>query len=97
MRQICLLIFLFTFGVCAGQYPPVFGEAMTAKATVDPMTHIYLTPQRIVWQSGDSLVLNAQQLLQKGIGQASFGKQPTCKMFNKGDSIASIILDFGKS
>ena len=78
------------------QYPAAYTPAMVAGAEADVLQRIYLTPQRIVWQSSDSLVLNANQLLKKGTSQAFFGSQPVCKLINKGSSTSALIIDFGK-
>ncbi|MBK8090320.1 MAG: alpha-L-rhamnosidase [Chitinophagaceae bacterium] len=78
------------------QYPPAFSKEIIAGASVDPMKRVLLSPQRIVWKSNDSLVQRSEVLLQKGTGQAFFGSQPVCRLTNKGNDTASIILDFGK-
>lgn len=69
---------------------------MVSKAEIDPLTRIYLTPQRIVWTSPDSSIVNPEVLLIKGNSQAFFGSQPICKMINSGDAQSGVILDFGK-
>ncbi|MFC0877740.1 alpha-L-rhamnosidase C-terminal domain-containing protein [Saccharicrinis sp. FJH2] len=90
------LLSLFSVSSLIGQYPPTFTEKMIAKATVDSLARVYLTPQRIVWISSDSLVQNADILLEKGTGQAYFGRQTVCRITNKNGSVSGLILDFGK-
>ncbi|WP_163712634.1 alpha-L-rhamnosidase-related protein [Mangrovibacterium lignilyticum] len=94
-KILILFLFLQAQGVFA-QFPPCYSTEMVAKAEVDPLTRIYLAPQRIVWTSPDSLITNPDVLLNKGNSQAFFGSQPICKIINKGDSPSGIILDFGK-
>jgi hypothetical protein len=69
---------------------------MVAKAEVDALKRVYLTPQRIVWKSSDSLIMNAQILLDKGNGQAFFGDRNVCRIVNKGNEHSGLLLDFGK-
>jgi hypothetical protein len=78
------------------QYPPSYTARMIHGARPDELSRVYLTPTRIVWQSSDSLVENAEHLLEKGSGQAYFGRQPVCKLTNAGNEITGIVLDFGK-
>lgn len=54
----------------------------------------YITPTRIVWQSG--AVTNEKQLLLPGTGQAELSSKPLTVLKNKLDEPASILLDFGK-
>lgn len=99
MKRIFIPIsFFICFFCCKGfaQYPPSYSKDIIAGASVDPMKRILLTPQRIVWKSKDSSVQRSEVLLQKGTGQAFFGSQPVCRLTNKGNDTAGIILDFGK-
>ncbi|MFB6319710.1 alpha-L-rhamnosidase C-terminal domain-containing protein [Saccharicrinis sp. FJH54] len=91
-----LLVLMFSIGTAKAQFPPVYTDQMIAAASVDQMKRVYLTPQRIVWTSGDSLVQNADELLKKGEGQAYFGRQTVCRITNKNGSVSGLILDFGK-
>lgn len=78
------------------QIPPAYTPEMCVEAEVDPLTRIYLAPQRVVWTSSDTLVSNPEILLNKGNSQAFFGSQPICKIINEGDGRSGLILDFGK-
>jgi hypothetical protein len=55
----------------------------------------YITPVKIVWQSENAKITNAQRLLEEGKHQASTVNSDLCLMKNKGEK-ASILLDFGK-
>jgi len=54
----------------------------------------YISPTRIVWQSGT--IDNAQQLLRPGTGQAELSGKPLVSLQNTTADKASILLDFGK-
>jgi len=77
------------------QYPVSYPETVKSKAQKDELSRTYLSPQRIIWKSNDTLVQNSEILLNKGIGQAYFGKQTICKLINSHDRATGIILDFG--
>ncbi|HPR33523.1 MAG TPA: alpha-L-rhamnosidase C-terminal domain-containing protein [Prolixibacteraceae bacterium] len=62
---------------------------------MDPMQRMYLTPQRVVWISSDSLVQNTEVLLKKGDSQAYFARQDLCRIENRGEERSGILLDFG--
>lgn len=55
----------------------------------------YIAPARIIWQSENAEIVNAERLLQEGIHQASLINSDVCTLKN-GLEQASIILDFGK-
>lgn len=97
MRQILFAGFLLLFaGNCPAQLPPVYSNEIKTKAEADILKRVYLAPQRVVWKTGDSLVVNADVLLNKGDGQAFFGDRNVCRIINKGKTPSGIILDFGK-
>lgn len=58
------------------------------------LTREYINAERIVWTQGD--VSNAEALLLKNYGQATFGPAGKCRMMSTADSQASILFDFGK-
>lgn len=90
-----LLLLVALHGLAKAQYPPAFNADILTKAELDPMSRIYLAPQKILWVSSDSLVSNADVLLEKGTSQAFFGKQTLCKITNRGSECSGILLDFG--
>jgi alpha-L-rhamnosidase len=90
----CLLMLAFHNGF--SQLPPSYANNIVSKAEADVLKRVYLTPQRIVWKSNDSLITNAELLLEKGEGQAYFENRKVCRITNKGNEPAGLILDFGK-
>jgi alpha-L-rhamnosidase len=96
-RNFLLTVFLLLcFSRSFAQYPTAYTANMIAKLEADPLKRVYLTPQRIVWKSNDSLVVNSEVLLQKGDGQAFFDNRNVCRIINKGSTPSALILDFGK-
>ncbi|MBN2164758.1 MAG: hypothetical protein JW717_00610 [Marinilabiliaceae bacterium] len=73
-----------------------FISTIPIAAEKDMLSHFYLTPNKIVWVSSDSLVTNAHVLLNKGISQVVPGIKLVCKIINKGYDQSGIILDFGQ-
>lgn len=55
----------------------------------------YIAPKRIVWQSEQAVIVNAERLLSEGKSQASTVNTGLCLMKNTTEQ-ASILLDFGK-
>jgi alpha-L-rhamnosidase len=55
----------------------------------------YIAPQRIIWKSEQSVIVNAERLLSEGKHQASTVNTGLCLMKNSTEQ-ASILLDFGK-
>jgi len=55
----------------------------------------YIAPQRIIWKSKQSVIVNAERLLLEGKQQASTVNTGLCLMENSSEQ-ASILLDFGK-
>ncbi len=55
----------------------------------------YIAPKRIVWQSKQAVIFNAERLLLEGKSQASTVNTGLCLMENTTEQ-ASILLDFGK-
>ena len=93
-----LILFIFSlFSLCAfAQVPPTYTPNMVNGMQEDVFKKVYLIPQRIVWQSSDSLLQNADVLLQKGKGQVHFEVPRTFRIRNNGQQQSGIILDFGK-
>ena len=97
MRHVLFVCFLpLAFLGASAQFPPSYAGNMISKAEVDPLKRVYLTPQRIVWKTNDSLITNAELLIEKGEGQAYFENRKVCKITNKGNTPTGLILDFGK-
>lgn len=97
MRHILLAFYsLLIVSSAFTQFPPSYTSNMVSGAEVDPLKRVYLTPQRIVWKTNDSLITNAELLLQKGEGQAYFENRNVCRIINRGNEPTGLILDFGK-
>ena len=95
MRLVVGFLFLLMTTGGFAQYPTVFSDNLKARITEDSLSHFYLSAERIVWQSGNEQVKGAELLLNTGTVQPSFAKQPICQLQNIGDSLCSILLDFG--
>lgn len=89
------ILFTFVNSKSNAQLPPVLVKKIENKVTVDVLKRYLITPQRIVWKTNDTLVQNAEQLLEKGNGQAYFGNQTLCQLTNNNNITSAIILDFG--
>jgi alpha-L-rhamnosidase len=55
----------------------------------------YISPTRVIWQSKNAEIVNAERLLKEGTHQASLINSDVCKLKNTMEQ-ASLILDFGK-
>lgn len=62
----------------------------------DPRTREYITPTRIVWTDGESLISHPEYLLREGVGQADLTNSHICVMRSTADSHPAILLDFGR-
>lgn len=97
MKRIFTLLLMITchFATTA-QFVANFPDEVAGKAEADPLSRMYLTPQRIVWKTSDTSVVNANLLLQKGNSQAYFENKNVCRIINKGNNVSGLVLDFGK-
>lgn len=77
------------------QLPPVFQEDSLVKARSTSLIRNYLTPERIVWTSGNGIE-NAASILRPGIGQADLNQGKHLTLVSTKDSKPGIIIDFGK-
>lgn len=78
----------------AGLTMALFAKAASDGAVRDQLVRDYITPQRIVWQHGDSILKDAEALLLTGDGQVTMGRARFCQITNKKQT--SLILDFGR-
>ncbi|MDO4949045.1 MAG: alpha-L-rhamnosidase C-terminal domain-containing protein [Bacteroidales bacterium] len=62
----------------------------------DPITRVYLPPQRVMWTNSDTLVTNTSVLLTIKNGQTELGTNNTCAMHTNANDTASILLDYGR-
>ncbi|MEO6283025.1 MAG: alpha-L-rhamnosidase C-terminal domain-containing protein [Dyadobacter sp.] len=91
----CALSVLSHYGQ-SQQLPPVFDPSYESQQ--DSRVRRYLTPKRIVWTSDKSgvSVVDAQNLLRKGTGQADLVHQNFCKLISNDQQQPGILFDFGK-
>ncbi|MDF9799478.1 alpha-L-rhamnosidase [Catalinimonas alkaloidigena] len=93
---------LFITFICAqahAQLPPVFSDTYQRVAEKDERIKVYLSPQKILWQSTDEEqhIQNPEVLLQAGNGQSDLSNvKGTCLLRSSEDHTASILLDYGK-
>lgn len=64
----------------------------TVHSIEDPRVRRYIIPQRIVWQSSDKTIENAQKLLSAGSGQVTLDNNNPCMLHEGG----SVLVDFGR-
>lgn len=88
MRKLFICLCLLGQAAIAQKLPPVFDTSV--HATSYPLTRTYLSPVKIISQTGD--IKNAQRLLLTGNGQADLANRNMCVLKNK----AGILLDFGR-
>lgn len=63
--------------------------------TIDPLSRSFITPQRIMWVSNDSLIVGKEALLSMGTGQPAMGRKGMCALTTSVSDTASILLDYG--
>lgn len=95
-----IYLLLLTFVVIQtgfAQLPPVFGERFNSVAEADPLSRIYIAPQRVVWTSGEGVrVKNSEVLLRPGNGQATMARNEYCILNSTETEKAAILLDYGR-
>ena len=81
-----------------GQLPQVFSPSKNYISEKDNRAKIYLTAQRIIWQSDETgkFVNNSERLLKEGNGQAELVNKDMVLLKNDKDHKAGVLLDFGK-
>ena len=62
----------------------------------DKLDRAFIYPQRVVWTSSATAVKGSEVLLEEGNGQVPSPSGRHCRMQNRGDDKASIILDYGR-
>lgn len=91
-----ITLLLFFSAVYSSVLPPVFGDEYAGKTQRDELTHVFISPQRIVWKSNDISVKDEKNLLLPGNSQAQMSPTKTCIMHTSGNDTASVLLDYGK-
>src|SRR5690606_8124794 len=69
-------------------------EQPRAISQTSALTRDFISPVRVIWQSGN--VSNTEELLKPGKGQADLTNASICVLKNEGETVSSILLDFGK-
>jgi alpha-L-rhamnosidase len=93
--------FMMLFMLCGihafGQLPPVFSDSTYIKEK-DTRARIYLSPQKILWQSDvtGKYVSGTANLLKAGNGQAELVNKDMITMKSDDKITPGILLDFGK-
>ena len=98
MKKMCFFLFmcmLFSEGVFS-QLPPIFNNIHDMNVRETELSQKYLSPTRIVWDSGDEFVKNADKVSGLTTGQADFKNGDYLQLINGSYSRASIVLDLGK-
>ncbi|MCC4211520.1 hypothetical protein [Leeuwenhoekiella parthenopeia] len=99
LLKIILPVYLILLSCNAqAQLPPVFEEAANTRLRTSELSKVYLTPQRIVWQTDTTgtYLQNTQQLLVKGNGQVAVNDQNLTRFISIDDHKPGILLDYGK-
>ena len=95
---IYVLIVALSFQTANAQLPPVFGTKLAKEARPTATVSRYLSPVRILWQTGnaDSNIINAKRLLLPGNGQADLSNTNMCILKSGNGIRPALLLDFGK-
>ncbi|MCE6992600.1 alpha-L-rhamnosidase C-terminal domain-containing protein [Dyadobacter sp. CY323] len=94
---LCVGALLAMHQFAAGQQlPPIFDKSYQTQR--DSRVRDYLTARRIVWTSDKTgtSVVNAQNLLKKGTGQADLVHKNFCTLISDDQARPGIVFDFGK-
>jgi alpha-L-rhamnosidase len=96
LALLCCALSVASHQAQSQQLPPVFNQSFESQP--DSRVRRYLTPKRIVWTSDKSgvSVVDAQNLLRKGTGQADLVHQNFCKLISDQQQQPGILFDFGK-
>ncbi len=100
IKQALIYLFIVTlsFQTADAQLPPVFGTKLAKEAQPTATVSRYLSPVRILWQTGnaDSNIINAKRLLLPGNGQADLSNNNMCILKSGNGIRPALLLDFGK-
>lgn len=98
-KHIFSIIFLISIAIITkAQLPPVFSAERNEQARSEATVRRYLPPVKILWRSANAPtnIVNAEQLLKKGIGQADLSGKNLCILSSNANGKAGLLLDFGK-
>ncbi len=98
IRFLTVALVLATLAPAMAQLPPVFAGTDASKVRSTSLTRKYLTAERVVWVSDPSgkQVVNAENILKPGIGQADLNQGKYLTLISDKDSKPGLILDFGR-
>jgi len=82
----------------AQKLPPVFDQQSKQHPESDHRARVYLSPQRILWQSdqSDKFIKGAQNLLKQGNGQAELINKDLVMLKSDATNLPGILLDYDK-
>jgi hypothetical protein len=99
MKRLIFFILIINLAITAkAQLPPVFSSSRVAQARTEATVRRYLPPVKILWKSANAVtnIVNAEQLLKPGIGQADLSGKNLCLLNSNDKGKAGILFDFGK-
>ncbi len=96
MKKLLILLLLVVPGVATAQQHPLPPNLQGVQHRSDPITRVYLAPQRVMWTNSDTLVTNSSALLGIKDGQSELTTNGTCCMHTNATDTASILLDYGR-
>ena len=90
---------IFLFYILSGsfaQIPPLLESSISHIRSTE-LTQKFLTPTRIVWKSDntETMVINAESILNPGVGQADLNQGKYLVLENDKESKSGLIIDFG--
>lgn len=94
MKLFCLGALLLAGTSAFAQLPPVFDSSRMASVQSTPTVRRYLSPEKIIWQTGN--INNAVRFLLPGNGQADLANQNMCVLKSTASEHPAILFDFGK-
>jgi alpha-L-rhamnosidase len=100
-KKFLLVLFILSCAqviIYAQQLPPVFKDIHAREIEKDPRVRVYLSPQRILWQSDNTgkYIVDAKNLLTQGNGQAELVNKDLVTLQSDATTKPGILLDFGK-
>ncbi len=96
-NKVLSFLILIGISVSVSAQPPLMGESANPSVRGTALTQKFLSPTRIVWKSDETgnKVVNAESILNPGIGQADLNQGKYLTLINDQNSKTGLILDFG--
>lgn len=97
-RLSLFVLVLLSVTTVFAQLPPVFKGGPKSDIEKDPRVRLYLSPQRILWQSDETgkYIKDAKNLLKPGNGQAELVNKDLVTLKSDATTQPGILLDYGK-